>query len=124
MGRATVTLAMAPLGRFGLRINSALLSFDVFFELSSVFLVVGSGDWCVGVAIGFIDLHMLDVGVVLRVRRSYSREGVVEGVLMGGVVVLCVLGAGVAFGLGIGVVFVVFVVLVIGNLLVAGPGWG
>lgn len=41
---------------------------------------------------------------------------------MGSVVVFCVLGAGVVFGLAIGVVFIL--VLVVGNLLIAGPGWG
>jgi hypothetical protein len=105
--------AMTPPGCFRLRINGTLFSFDVLFELSGVLLVVGSGGWCVGVAIGFIDLHVLDVGVVLRVRRSYCTSRVV-----GGVVVLPVLGAGVVFRLAIGVVLVV-----VGDLLVASPGW-
>lgn len=122
--RATVTLAMAPLGYFRLRINCTLLSFDVLFELSRVLLVVGGGRWGVGVAIGFIDLHVLDVGVVVRVRRSHYAGGVVEGVVMG-VVVLSILGAGVVFRAAVRVVFIVLVVLVVvGDLLVAGPGRG
>lgn len=63
--RETVALAMAPLGRFGLRINCALFSLDILFELNNVLLVAGRRRWCVGMAIGFIDLHILDVGVVL-----------------------------------------------------------
>ena len=80
-----VVRAMAPPGWcFRLRINRALFSFGVLFELGGVLLVVGSGGW--GVAIGFIDLHVLDVGVVLRVRRW---DG--AGRVVGGVVVVSVL---------------------------------
>ena len=86
---------MTPPGCFRLRINGALFSFDVLFELGGVLLVVGSGGGGVGV-ISFIDLHVLDVGVVLRVRRSNG-----AGRVVGGVVVLPVLGAGVVFRLAI-----------------------
>ena len=64
-----------------------MFSFDALFELGEALLVIGSGRGGVGVAIGFVDLHVLDVGVVLRVRRN---DG--TGRVVGGVAVLVVVG--------------------------------